>query len=61
MNKPTDEQSLEVIRFGLDGNTYEIELPDSHATEFRAAFEPYVVRARQVGRDTDDTRGGSDR
>lgn len=38
----------ETIRFGLDGNNYEIDLSAENAQKFRGAFEEYVTVARRV-------------
>lgn len=41
--------ATESITFGLDGNTYEIDLDDDHAAQLRAVFDPLVASARRVG------------
>ncbi|MGO4455149.1 histone-like nucleoid-structuring protein Lsr2 [Arthrobacter sp. RAF14] len=38
----------ETIRFGLDGNNYEIDLSAENAQKFRGAFEEYITVARRV-------------
>jgi hypothetical protein len=37
------------VNFAVDGTAYEIDLSAAHAAEFRAAMEPFVAGARQVG------------
>jgi hypothetical protein len=54
----------ETVRFGLDGNTYEIDLSAKNATQFRDALAPYVGAARRASgtrssRKSQRTRGGS--
>lgn len=41
-------EATETVRFGLDQGTYEIELSDENAERLRAAFAPYVAKARRV-------------
>jgi hypothetical protein len=36
--------------FGLDGETYELDLCGEHDAELSAAFQPYVGAARKVAR-----------
>jgi hypothetical protein len=50
-----------VVTFGLDGQTYEIELDDEHAGQLRAAVQRYIDAARPVGRrpTTRTTAGGT--
>jgi Lsr2 len=36
----------ETIFFELDGHTYEIDLSESNASDFRNALKPYIYRAR---------------
>ncbi len=46
---PTQETSAdETIRFGLDGETYEIDLSNDNAYALRSAFSRYVESARTV-------------
>lgn len=41
-------EATETVTFGLDGNTYEIDLNDEHATQLREAFAGYIAPARKV-------------
>ena len=41
-------EAAETVRFGLDQGTYEIELSDENAEKMRAAFAPYIAKARRV-------------
>jgi hypothetical protein len=36
------------VRFGLDGQAYEIDLADSHANQFRELLAPYVSAGRRL-------------
>ena len=45
-----DVEGTETIAFGLDGSSYEIDVCDAHAAEFRDAQAPYVGAARRAGR-----------
>lgn len=38
----------ETVRFGLDGNSYEIDLSSANADKLRAAIRPYVSKARRA-------------
>ncbi|MDP5227004.1 MULTISPECIES: Lsr2 family protein [Arthrobacter] len=38
----------ETVRFGLDGNSYEIDLSAENAQKFRGALEEYLSVARRV-------------
>ena len=38
------------VRFGLDGNSYEIDLNSTNAEALRQELSKYVERARRVGR-----------
>jgi len=44
-------EELETIRFGLDGNDYEIDLPRSGASELRKSLRPYLERGRRMPHD----------
>lgn len=37
------------VTFSVDGRSYEIDLSESNADEFRRAFAPYVHAARSIG------------
>lgn len=39
----------ESLTFGLDGNTYEIDLSSENATKLRESLQPYVAVGRKVG------------
>ena len=41
-------QADETVRFGLDGETFELNLSKAHAEELRRALEPYVRTARKT-------------
>jgi len=38
------------VQFGFDGTSYEIDLSETHASQFAKAMEPYLERARRVSR-----------
>jgi len=38
----------ETIEFGIDGNTYAIDLSDSNANKLRGALDGYISKARKV-------------
>jgi Lsr2 len=46
---PVDEQPAHTVRFGLDGQQYEIDLSEAGADEFRGAVQRYVDAARVLG------------
>ncbi|MDO4255248.1 MAG: Lsr2 family protein [Kocuria sp.] len=58
----------ETVRFGLDGNSYEIDLSSANADKLRGAIRPFVSKARRAtigkgrsgGRATVVTRGNPD-
>ncbi len=39
----------ETVTFALDGRSYEIDLSSENAARLRAAFEPFIAKARQRG------------
>ena len=39
----------ETISFALDGRTFEIDVSAENAVRLRAAFEPFIAKARQRG------------
>ncbi len=41
----------QIVSFGLDGTTYEIDLTNEHADELRGALTRYVEAARKTGID----------
>lgn len=42
------------VEFSIGGDAYTIDLSEKNEAEFRALFEPYIVKAEKVGR----KRGG---
>ncbi len=38
------------LSYSFDGQSYEIDLSDKNAAEFREAVEPYIATSRKVGR-----------
>jgi hypothetical protein len=42
----------QTVRFALDGQSYEIDLSDQDAADFRRALQPYVQSGRQASRRT---------
>ncbi len=51
----------ETLKFSFEGVSYEIDLSNVHASEFRAAVEPWVKAARKVsGRSTGRVVANSD-
>ncbi len=47
-----------IVRFGLDGTEYEIDLNAEHAQQLRDALARYVSAARRVGRAGQPARSG---
>jgi Lsr2 len=41
-------EASETVEFGLDGVTYVIDLNDENAKKLRAAFQPFVAKARRT-------------
>jgi len=41
-------EAEETVSFGLDGNSYEIDLSGDHAEALRAALSSYIVAARRA-------------
>ena len=41
-------EAAETVTFGLDGNTYEIDLSTSNAESLRKALAPYLNQARRA-------------
>jgi hypothetical protein len=39
----------ETVHFSLDGKAYEIDVNSANATRVRAAFEPFIAKARTSG------------
>lgn len=55
------ENQGQTVRFGLDGQDYEIDLSAEHAAEFRDAVRKYIHAGRRVGQAPQrrETRGRS--
>jgi len=51
----TEKPATETIAFGLEGRTYEIDLCDKHAKQFRDAIGPFA----EAGRRTNSARSGA--
>lgn len=43
-------EATQTVAFGLDGDTYEIDLSDENATKMREAFATYIEKGRTVAR-----------
>lgn len=43
-------KGTETLLFGLDGSSYEIDVCDEHAKQYRDVMAPYVGAARKPGR-----------
>ena len=44
----TEKVATETVSFALDGTTYEIDLCDKHAKQFRDSFSGYVAVGRRA-------------
>jgi hypothetical protein len=53
--------AVETVTFGIDGNTYEIDLSKKNAAKLRDALAPYVGSGRRAGRAASTARRGSAR
>ncbi len=51
-----DSKADSTVRFGLDGNDYEIDLTAAHAQQLRSALDSYRQAARRVAGGAHDTR-----
>lgn len=49
-------QAAETVRFGLDGQSYEIDLNEAHATELRDALQPFIEASRSSVRSVNGRR-----
>ncbi len=49
MDEIDGSQADETVRFGLDGEAFELNLSKAHAEELRRSLEPYVKTARKTG------------
>lgn len=57
-----EKPATETVRFSVDGSSYEMDLCDKHAKQFRDAMGPYVGAARRVaGSRRRRSSGGADR
>lgn len=45
-NSPINEEDLEVVRFGVNGKNYILDLSHANAEKFHAALAPYIEAAR---------------
>lgn len=52
-------EAAETVHFGIDGTTYEIDLSEKNAAQFRNAFERYVAKARKTGKGGGRRRGSA--
>ena len=52
-----DEGKGETLKFGIDGNEYEIDLSAQNAARLREALEPFVEAARSTNKRTRATAG----
>lgn len=48
-NKPLTEEELNIVKFGLGGTNYVLELSEKNAKAFRDKLEPYIQVARREG------------
>jgi hypothetical protein len=48
--------AVETVTFGIDGNSYEIDLSKKNAAKLRDAVAPFVASGRRVGRSGSSTR-----
>ncbi len=49
--------AVETVTFGIDGNTYEIDLSKKNAARLRDALAPYIGSGRRAGRASSGRRG----
>ena len=49
MDEIDGSQADETVRFGLDGEAFELNLSKAHAEELRRSLEPYVKTAGKTG------------
>jgi hypothetical protein len=54
-------EAHETVRFGLDGQMYEIDLSNKNAAKLRAALQPYVERGTRISGRAASGRGSSRR
>ncbi len=53
-----ESEAVETVSFGLDGQSYEIDLSEDNAVNLREALAVYVGNARKSGRSTVKKTGG---
>jgi hypothetical protein len=53
--------AVETVSFGIDGNSYEIDLSKKNAAKLRDALAPYVGSGRRAGRTPTGGRRGNAR
>jgi hypothetical protein len=54
-------EAAETVSFGLDGNSYEIDLSEEHASSLREVLSRFIVSARRAGSDGGGRRSGGRR
>lgn len=55
-NAPLNQDEVNVVKFGLDGTNYVLELSEKNAAKFREILAPYVKVARKDTTTTSQTR-----
>jgi hypothetical protein len=50
-------EAAETVQFGLDGQTFEIDLSVDNAAKLRDALAPYIKRGRKAAKDEGRRRG----
>lgn len=48
-NTPLSQDEVNVVKFGLDGTNYIIDLSAKNADKFRELLEPYIAAGRREG------------
>ena len=51
-----DTEGTETLNFSVEGSSYEIDVCDQHAAEFRDSFARYVAAGRRAHRGSSDGR-----
>ncbi len=54
-------EAAETVSFGLDGNSYEIDLSEEHASSLREVLSRFIVSARRAGGEGGGRRSGGRR
>lgn len=49
-------EGAETVVFGLDGNTYEVDLGEKNSAKIRKALEPFITAGRKVTKTPHGTR-----